>query len=893
MMECDIILEIGGKSDFKIDRESSEKELDSLQDIVEYLDTLPEHQLKQLIYDLQTSSTRVKNSQKYFLDKQLIGNCSFENLKLRFPQETELLKDIEKPYIITLVDKAYSNGDMLKGRVVVNGVVSYVFRNKFDVQNFAETEYKKHLVEQIITDNDIADEYLSEKYKDKLNVIKGSYKGNLERITKEVDSTPAEQFTIKHLILDYLNNSSDYTKLIKDGDQIIDAGSVLNDFCRELNKQQVINEDSESELARYLRRLHWKREQFGKSELYKGLATYVPEFAQEVSEQQFINLNQEGMEELLQKYFKNDIILSNYHVESVGRSIPQSIRLTKSQVKKIFDKTLAIKNSERKSLGELELSKNYEDNISSLEEAQQFFQGHLNIDIDGELYTLNISQDKDQIVYSYVGKKLTNDDKIKLKRKGKMLKDEFNFGYDTMNIFTPVNEDGVSDGYYKGYYIYNHLNENGENLFIVSGSVISPNLYDPPKFKSLKDAKLAVEGFNRSANISRQTKVELKQMIGSSNGKRYVHLEFSTNPGQTISSIAYPINPKTKLFAQEHNLITTKKSSEIQSFYKSKGIDISALDLPEKIGTFLYAMTENGYSMNAIQNKPLEEADMENIKKIIFDINNAPVKQYLVERSNKNSDGNYTAYIKSLTDSGITINSTGVDVAGNPPTQSLTSTLFNLKDTLENTLFKDTPIKIVITDNDQLTQLQDPDGNRIFPNGTNDVRAFIYNNNLYINQSNANVNDLLHETFHIVLGAIKAQDMNEGTKNYESILNFYDKKVSQMTKNRVNDLYKNLAQIDRVEEGVVRYLARQVENGDVFYYNDKTDQALELFRQQFLNIKQNIRKNIKLDLDSDLGFQSSVNALVSSQIGQMQKNRIISNLIEKGIEKGLILENCK
>ena len=65
----------------------------------------------------------MKNSQKYFLDKQLIGNCSFENLKLRYPEETELIKDIEKPYIITLVDKAYSNGDMLKGRVVVNGVV--------------------------------------------------------------------------------------------------------------------------------------------------------------------------------------------------------------------------------------------------------------------------------------------------------------------------------------------------------------------------------------------------------------------------------------------------------------------------------------------------------------------------------------------------------------------------------------------------------------------------------------------------------------------------------------------------------------------------------------------------------------------------------------------------
>lgn len=892
-MECDVILEIGGKSNFKIDRESSEKELDSLQDIVEYLDTLPEHKIKQLIYDLQTSSTRVKNSQKYFLDKQLIGNCSFENLKLRYPEETELIKDIEKPYIITLVDKAYSNGDMLKGRVVVNGVVSYIFRNKFDVQNFAETEHKKHLAEQIIADNDITDQYLSEKYKDKLNIIRNNYKKNLERITKEVDPTPSEQFTIKHLILDYLNNSSDYTKLIKVGDQVIDSGSILNDFCRELNKQQVINEDSESDLARYLRRLHWKRESFGKSELYKGLATYIPEFSQEVSEQQFINLDQDGMESLLQKYFKNDIILSNYHVESVGKTVPQTIRLTKSQVKKLFENTLALKNTERKASGELELSKSYEDNISSLEDAQAFFQGHLNIDIDGEIYTLNISEDKDQIIYSYMGKKLTNDDKVELKRKGRVLKDEFNFGYDTMNIFTPVNEDGVDNGYYKGYYIYNHLNEAGDNIFIVSSSVISPNLYDPPKFKSLKDAKLAVEGFNRSADVSKQTKVELKQILGSSDGKRYVNLEFPTNPGQTINSIAYPINPKTKLFAQEHKLITTKKPSEIQAFYKQMGIDISSLDLPEKIGIFLYAMTENGYSINAIQGKTLEDSDYANIRKIIFDINNAPIKQYLVERSNKNGEGNYTTYIKSLSDSGITINSTGVDLAGNPPTQSLTSTLFNLKDTLENTLFKDTPIKIVITDNEQLAQLQDQNGNRIFPDGTDGVRAFIYDNNLYINQSNASINDLLHETFHIVLGAIKAQDMNEGTRNYENILNFYDKKVPQTTKDRVNNLYRNLAYIDRIEEGVVRHLARQVENGDVFYYSDRTNEAIDLFRQQFLNIRQNIRKNIKLDLDSDLGFQSSINTLVSSQVGQMQKNRIISNLIEKGIEKGLILENCK
>jgi hypothetical protein len=51
----------------------------------------------------------VKNSQKYFLDKQLIGNCSFENLKLRYPEETELIKDIEsnfKKYFSKPVKKA-------------------------------------------------------------------------------------------------------------------------------------------------------------------------------------------------------------------------------------------------------------------------------------------------------------------------------------------------------------------------------------------------------------------------------------------------------------------------------------------------------------------------------------------------------------------------------------------------------------------------------------------------------------------------------------------------------------------------------------------------------------------------------------------------------------------
>jgi hypothetical protein len=51
--------------------------------------------------------------------------------------------------------------------------------------------------------------------------------------------------------------------------------------------------------------------------------------------------------------------------------------------------------------------------------------------------------------------------------------------------------------------------------------------------------------------------------------------------------------------------------------------------------------------------------------------------------------------------------------------------------------------------------MSDSDGNKLFDN-INGIRAFVYDNNIYINQSNASLGDMLHETLHIVLGAIRA-----------------------------------------------------------------------------------------------------------------------------------------
>lgn len=914
-MDCDVILEIGKGKEFKIGKESSSKELDSIEDIVEYLGTQPNTVWEGLLDELWRAPTRQKKDQEYFQGKQLIGNCSFENLKIMFPEEMKLFKNINKPYIITLVDEAFSNGETLKGRVVVNGIVSYVLRNKFDVQNFAQTEYKKYLIEQIVDNDEILDTYLKERYAGKLKAIKNKYNQNAKKITEEIDGVASDTLTLKHLILHYLNNVSTYSKDVVTIDGNPDTVSgILHDFCRELNKQQVINEDSESPLARYLRQLKWDRTEFTKIDLYNSLSNFIPGFSQDCSKQQFIELDEVGMENLLQKYFKDDIILSKYHVVSVNKSVPQETRLNKDQIKRFLNNILKQRNQELKSNNQVELTESYLDTLTTAKAVQEFVANNNTIVIGKNTYAVTISQGKDNsIVYSYQKKAITDNSKVILKRVGRTLEDEFNFGYDTMDIFNPVDETNVEDpvvgGKYRGYYIYEHTSdvkdENGEpkKIYIISKSVISPTLYDPPRFASLRDAKLAVQGFNRSANVEKATKIGLNKIMGNQEGKRSATITYYVNTGQTIDAIEYPINYNTTLPSQEQNLIANSKISEIQEHYLQYGIDISSLDLPEKVGLFLYAMTEKGFTLENIANTDeFVDNHKEDIDNVINAINNAPIKQYLVERSVKNTynnSGTYTIYIKGLTDAGMVINSTGLDVeTQRPPTASLTTSLENLKNVLNEQFFKKTDIKIQITSDDQLQDLKDADGNLIFPNGTDGVRAFIYNDTIYINQNKANTSDLIHETFHIVLGAIKAKDMasqatDNPTNDYETILNFYYSQIPDSTKNRVNTLYEKLAQIDKMEECVVRFLSRKIDSNNIFYSTNVDTKVINLFEELFHLVNKKTKQAVKLDFNTDTEFPSTVSSLINTNIKKMKTNRIYSNMIEQGINLGTIKEECK
>jgi hypothetical protein len=88
------------------------------------------------------------------------------------------------------------------------------------------------------------------------------------------------------------------------------------------------------------------------------------------------------------------------------------------------------------------------------------------------------------------------------------------------------------------------------------------------------------------------------------------------------------------------------------------------------------------------------------------------------------------------------------------------------------------------------------------------LQAFVHDNNIYVVVDNADVREMIHETLHIVLGAMRAKDF----KSYELLLNKLYTDTPDVFKKQA-DKYKNFALLDRKEEAIVRHLANRIQNG--------------------------------------------------------------------------------
>lgn len=864
-MNCDIILEAGDGTLITIDRDSSQKELESLQDIVMYLLQERKNDLSKFIESLGNSKTKINLSEEMFQKKRIINNCTFDELITMYPEQMDKIKDLKKDYYITLITGAYSAGTKLHGRVEVNGIITYVLTNEYDVQNFANTEYKKHLLEKALDENGILidDNYLNPKYQKLLELIAKQY--NFK--------------SIKDLIIDYLDNKSKYNDKVFQDEQgkLIYTRSKLNDFCRELENEEVYNEDTESAMSNQLRYINYKREQFTRRELFDVLSVYNSE----LDEQTFLTMDEESIKQTLIELFKNDLVMSQYEIVKVQSPEKVIKTLNKTQEKELFKRVNNQKSEQNKKTSYDELTG---------KDKLEFYSGNMYITLDNQTYQLSLNEDDK---FTYV-KYNWEDSKIFFEKIKPTIKNIYNlsdsFGYDTLKAFQPVDKEGVVNGYYEGYYIYEHTPVGEKTQYIVSKSIINPDVYGVSVKGSISDAKLEIKSRNRSANVLKATKLNLKQKTDEIS----IPLDIKTNKGEILESINYKINPVFELPSQEFSLLETKKMDEIKKFYlENYNIDFSKLNTPESVGTAVVALASKGFNIKNLD----QNIDREQMQNIVNEVSDKQydIKQYYVAASIL-KNGKYITYLRAITDENKVATSEGfiINNAGdkNPklPQLSLTEQLNNLKSSINNLFFKNSNMTIELTNDAFLKQMKDSNGNSLFES-TNDIKAFIHNNTIYINQNKANVSDLIHETLHIMLGVLKVRNF----EMYEKLLKWYDEKRIKENKDlreQVNTTYKGLAYIDRLEELVVIHWARQISRNKKFYYS-KTDVMNEIMQgleNDFQGIYKSIQTNIKVKNRSDFEFGSFTE---KDLLTEMQKRRLVTNAIEKGKNNGDIIEDCK
>jgi hypothetical protein len=121
---------------------------------------------------------------------------------------------------------------------------------------------------------------------------------------------------------------------------------------------------------------------------------------------------------------------------------------------------------------------------------------------------------------------------------------------------------------------------------------------------------------------------------------------------------------------------------------------------------------------------------------------------------------------------------------------------------------------------------------------------------------------MVHESLHILLGAMRVQNIN----NYKDILDYFLSK-NDINKSIINgeSKYKNLAYLDRVEEAVVRYIANAIYNSKTLYKED-TNPIIDDFIKQFNRLRADTKKELSVKLDSDLDFVTSAKTLITTNL---------------------------
>lgn len=786
---------------------------------------------------------------------EFISNTTIGQLQDKFPDLKEAFPDLEinENHTIVACNQIQLNGSKYFGRVISPSGSDIFFVNGFygaqDLFNYLDQRQK---IKKAVDNNTLREDL--KEYQEELNSIINKY------------NTTGEK-----LLLDYLDNKSKY-KPFKDskGNNIIPSKTLNSILCK---IQNIYNSDvgkSDLELAiksmsnaKHKNRFEYK---ITIKSLYSVLSDYIQDMP---SFEEFNNLSQEDLQQFLHNIFLFDPNLMKAKVskiiggetkevvkEPIDKKIPQT------EIKKKWKELQEQYNKQGIKLESLDktIKNSPEQAIGLLKTAL----ANLNPDI-------SIQDDKIQIKYK-------TKEEVQQKESAKQLilsfpysslGEVYNFGYDSKYLFSPVKaEEGVdTDGMYHGVYIYKYYNPSTKvTHYAISRSIISPNSYSQT-FSSLEVAKAKIDDWNATQTLREAGLYSIK-MHPTAPRTSKIELK-GVKEGQIITTLDIQL-PSIQKLPEIFKQVLNGTLADFRKVF-SNVEDIETLDTPEKAAAFVYLFTK-GLKTAENKNTDINQLIKSNSKlgkEIVDQINKAETKSYLVEEMRGN-----IATLKYLENNGNKIDITGKfgnEAATKPTTASMEQAVkyFNEK------------FGIAINTMSQ-TELNDfGKQNNI---DVKNARAFIYNGQIYINSSNANVSDVFHEMAHIFLGVLKAKY----PKSYQEVISKYQQKPKFRTNlDYINEAYTNFAMQDRLEECVADMIADQMFQKQSLINEFKGQDFLEDFKFIFDNFPKNVVNPIA---ESGLAFDTFMKEGISENYEEMKRNMKISNLIKDNIELGKIKE---
>ena len=786
---------------------------------------------------------------------EFISNTTIGELQNKYPDLKEAFPelDINENHTIVACNQIQLNGSKYFGRVISPGGSDIFFINGFygaqDLFNYLDQRQK---IKKAVDNNTLREDL--KEYQDELNSIVNKY------------NTTAEK-----LLLDYLDNKSKY-KPFKDsnGKNIIPSKTLNNILCK---IQNIYNSDagkSDLELAiRSVRDLKHKNRfeyKLTMKNLYSVLSNYIQDMP---SFQDFNNLSQEDLQEFLHKIFLFD---PNLMKAKVSKIIGGE---TKEIVKKAIDKKILQSEIKKKWKELQEQYKKQGIELDSLDKAiknsPEQAMGLLRTALADLNPEVSIQDGKIQIKYK-------TKEEIQQKESAKQLVltfpysslgEVYNFGYDSKYLFSPVKaEEGVdTDGMYHGVYIYKYYNPSTRvTHYAISRSIISPNSYSQT-FSSLEAAKAKIDNWNATQKLREAGLYSIK-MHPTTPRTSKIELK-GVKEGQIITTLDIQL-PSISKFPEIFKQVLDGTLADFRKVFPDiEGIE--TLDTPEKAAAFVYLFTKG---LKTAENKNTDINQLINSsqklgKEIVDQINKAETKSYLIEEMRGN-----IAILKYLENNGNKIDITGKfgdEAATKPTTASMEQAVqyFNEKFGINiNTMSQ--------------TELDDfGKQNKI---DVKNARAFIYNGQIYINSSNANVSDVFHEMAHIFLGVLKVKYPD----SYQAVIAKYQQKPKFKTNlDYINEAYTNFAMQDKLEECVADMIADQMFQKQSLIKEFKGQDFLEDFKFIFDNFPKNVANPIA---ESGLSFDTFMKEGISENSAAIRRNMKIANLIKDNIELGKIKE---